>query len=135
LANPNNGGMNTSPAPPGHIPPRPGSSSSAAALAASKPRAPAGARRIARRQADGPHRCSPPPAPPGWAVHPAVPLPLLGQSGHHRPQLGRGGPQLARRAGAVFRLRCLAVLAVCARVFPDRLSQPAGGAAQASPGR
>jgi hypothetical protein len=31
-------------------------------------------------------------------------------------------------AGALFRLLCLAVLAVCARVLFDRLSQPAGGA-------
>jgi NADH dehydrogenase len=53
----------------------------------------------------------------------------LRQPGHHRPQLRRGGPGVAIGAGALQRLLCLAVLAVCPHLFPDRLSQPAGCAA------
>ena len=96
---------------------------------APRPRAHVRARRVARRQADGPRHGGQHPAPPGGPAHAAVSLPRLRQPGHHRPQLCRGGPHLARRAGAVLRLFCVAVLAVCARVLPDRLSQPAGGAA------
>jgi NADH dehydrogenase len=60
---------------------------------------------------------------------PALSLRRLRQPGHHRPQLRRGGPHVAAGAGAFFRLLRVAVLAVCARVLPDRLSQPAGRAA------
>ena len=55
----------------------------------------AGARRLARRQADGPRRGRQHPAPHRGPADSALPLPRLRQPRDHRPQLGGGRPRHA----------------------------------------
>ena len=68
------------------------------------------------------------PAPHRGPGNSALPLPRLRQPRDHRPQLGRGRPRHALRAATLLGPAGLAVLAVRARLLPDRLSQPHRGA-------
>jgi NADH dehydrogenase len=97
-------------------------------LAAATSRRPPGARRQPGGQADGALRRRQRAGAHPRAAAAGLPLRRLRGPGHAGPQGGGGAAAAAPGHAALRRLPGVAVLAVCARVLPDRLPQPAGGA-------